>query len=263
MTGPALAAHQRHLADRVRGVVSSWGTATFALACSVVAGFVFARLGAPTVHNRYFPWIAGRTLGLAAYVALWVMVVLGIWLRHPLRHRWPLIHPETRLRAHAALGAATVVLVAGHLVSLAADKYAGVGWKGALLPGFSHYRTVPVALGVVSLYAILAISATAGLAGRMIGRGWLPVHQIATFTFAAVWFHGVLSGTDTPAFRAGYTVTGAAVAVLAATRYALRERARSGATTARAGEPAGPAVAATTCDPPTAPALLGDELAAR
>ena len=63
--------------------------------------------------------------------------------------------------------------------SLAGDSYAGVGWVGALLPGRSSYRTVPVALGVAAFWACLLVAGTAGLGGRLVRRKWLPVHRLA------------------------------------------------------------------------------------
>ena len=38
-------------------------------------------------------------------------------------------------------------------MSLVADPYAGVGIAGAFIPGMSDYRSAPVALGTLALYA--------------------------------------------------------------------------------------------------------------
>ena len=206
--------------ERARGLLGEWVGSAFVVAASVVAGYLFVLASAPITRDRYFDWIAGRALGLAAYLVLFFLVCTGVWNRHPWRMRWAIGHPEVRLRIHAVLGAAAVVLVAGHIVSLAADRYAGVGWSGALLPGLSHYRTTAVAIGVGAWYLLCAITLTAALAGRLIGRRWLLVHRFGVLMFAAAWFHGVLSGTDEPRLRVAYALTGAFVAALAGTRYA-------------------------------------------
>lgn len=219
-------------AERFGAGLASAATTLLALLGPLVGGFVFARAFLPTLHSRYLPWITGRALGIAAYLALVALVALGIWMRHPWRHRVPLWHPETRLRVHALLGASTVALVAGHLASLAADRYAGVGWWGALVPGMSHYRTVAVSLGVVAFFFLLLLGLTARLAGRRGARHWLAYHRLAAANFALVFLHGVLAGSDTVALRGLYLGTGGFVALLAASRYALRE--------ARAGTPATP-----------------------
>ena len=194
-------------------------TALAALALPLGAGYGFARFFAPTLHSRYFPWITGRALGIAGYVSLTALVVLGIWMRHPMRMRLPLIHSETRLRLHATLGAATLALVLGHLVALASDSYAGVGWAGAFVPGLSRYRTFAVSLGVIAMLFMVLLFVTARAAGRRGARHWNAYHRLASFTFVAVWFHGVLAGADTGALRALYVATGVGVGVLAITRY--------------------------------------------
>ena len=190
-------------------------SALVVLGVTVPVGYGAARLSAPLVHDRYFPWIAGRTLGLSAYAALVALVVVGLWLRHPWRNRWPLLHPEASLRVHAALGAAVVVLAVGHLVALASDRYAGVGWIGTVVPDASKYRPVAVTLGVVGFDALVVIVATAALGGRLIGRHWLVVHRLALPAVGLLWLHGVLAGTDAPRLRAVYAVSGGAMVALA------------------------------------------------
>src|ERR1019366_10119791 len=113
-------------ADRVHNALAWVVTGLAAITLPLAAGFGFARLFAPTLHSRYFPWLTGRALGIAGYIALSALVILGVWMRHPWRLRRPLVHSETRLRVHATLATATITLVAGHLVSFASDKYAGV-----------------------------------------------------------------------------------------------------------------------------------------
>jgi len=209
-------------AGTLRRLVEAAASASMSLTVLVgclAAGYLFAAFAAPARGTKMLPWLAGRALGLAGYACLFVLVIVGTWIRHPWRFRWPLLHPEVRLRLHASLSAASILLIFGHLSSLALDRYAGVGWRGALVPGSSHYRTVPVAMGVVAFEAMVLIGATAGLAGRFGGGRWLVVHRLATPVFVLVWLHGVLAGTDTPSLRLMYAVTGVVSVALLATRY--------------------------------------------
>lgn len=192
------------------------------LGVTIPTGYLVIDFSLPITQNRYFPWIVGRTLGLAAYVTLVALVVLGVWLRHPWRQRWPLLHPEARLRLHSALGAATCLLVGGHIAALAADRYAGVPWPGTLVPGTATYRPVAVTLGILALYFLVAITATAALGGRLVGRHWRVVHRLATPTLLLVWFHGVLAGSDTARLRLFYATTGAMLAALLLSRVLAR-----------------------------------------
>jgi len=210
---------------KLQSVVSLALTSVVVIGASVLAGALCARLVGPSVENRYFPWITGRSLGIAAYLALVALVMIGTWMRHPWRLRVPVLHAESRLRTHAALAVATVVLVVGHIVALASDKYAGVGWVGAIVPGMSHYRRVAVGVGVVAFLLMMLLTVTAGLAGRRGTKHWLLLHRCAAVTFGAVWFHGVMAGTDAMRLRPVYLVTGVMVIALVATRAAISPRA--------------------------------------
>ena len=201
---------------------SSWTTAAVAFIAPLLAGLVAAWGFASSLHNRNFLWFTGRALGIAGYVALFGLVALGLLIRHPwsLHHRF--LHGETRLKTHATLGIATVVLIVGHLIFLASDRYAGVGWIGTLIPGHAHYRPVAVGLGVAALETMIAIALTARFAGRRGTKHWLLIHRLAIVTFAMTWFHGVLAGTDTAALRVLYVATGSIIAVLVGSRFAVR-----------------------------------------
>ncbi|MBW4029692.1 MAG: hypothetical protein HIU57_03315 [Acidobacteria bacterium] len=212
--------------ERGRGAAAWVLTAVAAVALPLAAGYGFARLFTPTLQSRYFPWLTGRALGIAAYVALTALVVLGVWMRHPWRLRRPLMHAETRLRVHATLATATITLVAGHLVTLASDKYAGVGWVGAFVPFRAQYRPTAVSLGVVAMVFMVVLFVTARSAGRRGARHWLAYHRLAAVNFVLVWLHGIMAGTDTAALRLLYVVSGAAVVVLTSTRYLLSRRPR-------------------------------------
>ena len=146
----------------------------------------------------------GRALGIAGYLSLSALVALGLWVRHPWRLRARIGHSETLLRAHATLGMATLVVILGHLAFLATDRYAGVGWLGAIVPGRSHYRPAAIGLGAASFELLVAIFVTARFAGWGGTRHWMSVHRLGLATFVLAWFHGVLSGADAVVVRLVY-----------------------------------------------------------
>jgi hypothetical protein len=191
------------------------------VALGAAFGYVAVSVVIARVSVRMLPWVLGRAFGVAAYLGLAVMTGLGLWLRHPWRirrARWsgPAVH-----RAHAVLAAVTLLFVAGHVIALAVDRYAGVGWTGAFVPGHSGYRPLGVALGTIGLYVGLAVGLSARLAGWIGGRAFVLVHRLGIAGFAVVWFHGVLSGSDSRALLPIYLLTGAGVVVLALTRRQL------------------------------------------
>lgn len=168
--------------------------------------------------TQMLPWILGRGLGIAAYLALTALTAFGLWLRHPLAQKWEWPAPVARIRVHAVLAAATVVLIIGHVVALVLDSFAHVGALGAAVPGASGFRPLAVALGTISLYLALLVGASAALAGRLTGRAWRPIHRAALVVFGLAWAHGLLAGSDTPRLRLMYAVTGGLVALLAVSR---------------------------------------------
>lgn len=204
--------------ERVGSAFARISVAAISFVLPLAGGFAIAWSFASSVHNRNFPWITGRALGIAGYLSLTALVAVGLWMRHPWRFKVGFGHPETRLRAHATLGIATLALVIGHLVFLATDRYAGVGWVGAIVPGLSRYRPVAVGLGVGAFELLVLIASTAHFAGRRWTNHWLGIHRLATITFAISWFHGVLAGTDTAALRIVYVVSGAIIVLLVVSR---------------------------------------------
>ncbi len=118
-----------------------------------------------------------------------------------------------------ALAVFTLVFTVLHVVVLATDSYAGVGFFGSLVPMGSTYRPVPVTLGVIGLYAGLLAGLTASLAGRFIGRIWWPIHKISAISLVLVWGHGFLAGSDSPVMAIFYVGTAALVLGVGISRY--------------------------------------------
>ncbi len=167
-------------------------------------------------------WLLARAGGLTSYLLLVALVCTGLVLAHPAGNRITRPTTATRLRVHAALASGTLAFTLLHVVALALDEHAGVGWQGALLPLASTYRPVPVTLGVVGLYAGLVAGLTASMAGRLAARFWWPVHKFAAVSLVLVWAHSILAGSDTPALLAVYLGTGGLVLALAVSRYVAR-----------------------------------------
>ena len=198
------------------------GSAAIVLAASMGVGALLARHSGGVIHDRMFPWIMSRCFGLAAYVSLTALVVVGVWFRHPWRVRRRTPSPQALLRAHVALTAATLVLLAGHIVAVALDRYAGVGWVGTFLPGQSSYRAFAVGLGSMAMYGIVMVTATAALAGSLSRRFWLPVHHLSSLWFGAALVHGVLGGSDSRTLWWMYAGSGLLVLTLQATKLTAR-----------------------------------------
>jgi hypothetical protein len=198
----------RALAGVVALAAGGWATA-----------WLLGRAATTVAGNHNAPWIVGRASGITAYVLLVAVTTVGLALSHPWRTRYRRPSTVARIRVHAVLATFALVFTVLHIVVLANDSYAGVGWQGALLPMGASYRPVPVTLGVIGLYSGLASGVTAALAGRLAARVWWPLHKVSALALVLVWLHGLFSGSDSAALLTLYVLSGAAVIALAVSRY--------------------------------------------
>lgn len=174
---------------------------------------------------QYRVWLASRAAGFTAYLILTLVVVLGLVLSHPVNQSsWRLsrrIFPW-----HENLLVFIVAFTAAHVVTIVLDPYAGVGLDGALIPGLSSYRSAPVALGTMALYALLVTGLTARYTRLLPSGFWLKLHRLSIVVWALGWAHGILAGTDSGSLGSVYVVTGLAVVGAAAYRYWVGRQAR-------------------------------------
>ena len=193
-------------------------------------------------------WVAARALGVTAYLLITIQVGIGVLLSHP-RNAGDPRTSKVIFPWHELLTVFTVAFLAMHIVLLAIDPYAGVGWIGAFVPGFSGYRTAGVAVGSVSMYALLIAAITAKWTRLLPAGWWLKIHRLTAFVFLGAWVHGVLSGTDTDALLPMYLVTGGLVLAAVAHRWwsvSTRSQRAAGLTDATAIPPRRPAPAPAT-----------------
>jgi DMSO/TMAO reductase YedYZ heme-binding membrane subunit len=163
-------------------------------------------------------WLGARAAGFMALLLLSFQVVVGLVLSHPTnKSTWRLSKLLFPWHDHAWLF--TIAFVVVHVVSIATDRFANVGWLGAVVPGLSEYRTVPVALGTLGLYALLITGLTARLTRLLPAGWWLKLHRLSLGVLALAWAHGMLAGTDTFDAAAIYGATFVSVGLAAAYRY--------------------------------------------
>jgi hypothetical protein len=205
------------------GWVSRAASRTALVALTVISGTATGWLVGATAHrlagNRMAPWIVGRASGVMAYLLLVALVLMGLLLSHPARTRLRRPSQLTRIRIHVALATFTLVFTVLHIVVLATDRYAGVGWWGSFLPMHAQYRPVAVTIGVIGMWAGLAAGVSASLAGYLPSWAWWPLHRAAILAFVMIWVHGVFAGSDTSTLLPMYLGTAAAIMLAALSRY--------------------------------------------
>lgn len=204
--------------SRAKSPVWLWPVATIALLLVVSALLIFKTEQSVPHFTQMTPWLFARASGVTALVLLAALVSLGLVLSSvPNKVNWRLTN--LLLPLHRYLAMFLVFFLALHVITMILDPFAKVGVFGALVPGLSSYRTLPVAIGTLGLYAIILTSVTARYPQILPNNRWLTVHRVALITFLMSWTHGALTGTDTPGLRILYISTAALVAVFVLLRY--------------------------------------------
>ncbi len=201
------------------------------LAVAAAAGLVIVAatdqiLPATSAHQAELRiWLASRAAGFTALGLLTVQIALGLVLSHPTnKSTWKL--SKRLFPWHENAWIFVLAFLAVHVVSLIADPYAGVGVLGAFIPGLSEYRSAPVALGTLALWALLVTGATARYTRLLPSGAWLSIHRISIVVFVLAWMHGLLAGTDSLPMLAYYLGTGGIVLAAGAYRYWVSRAAR-------------------------------------
>jgi hypothetical protein len=163
-------------------------------------------------------WLGARAAGFTSLLLLTFQVTVGLVLSHPTnKATWRLSKLLFPWHEHAWVF--TLAFTAVHVVAIIVDEYADVGLLGALVPGLSAYRSVPVAVGTIGLYALLITGLTARYTRLLPGGWWLRVHRFGLAVLALAWIHGFLAGTDSTDLGWVYGATFVAVALAGAYRY--------------------------------------------
>ena len=179
-------------------------------------------------------WYAARASGVAAYVALSLVVSLGLTLGGKAQSRlWPRFSVED---VHRFGGLLVGSLIGVHVLTIAADSFLPFSLTQLLVPFTSRYRPLWTGLGIAAAELLLALAITNHYRRRLPYRFWRTAHYLnfAVWTLASV--HGLMSGTDrgAPWLAILYGVSVASVLMLLLWRFGGRAFRSPGIATAGA-----------------------------
>jgi predicted ferric reductase len=151
-----------------------------------------------------WPWYVTRGSGLTAGVTLAILLLSGIGMITGYTYRF--LEPITAWATHRALGIIFAISVAIHVISLLFDHFVPFNIIQILIPFTSDYKPISlfgyyvkslyVALGVLSLYAVVAIVLTSLLWVDKKPKLWRLVHYLSYFVIIAIFIHALYLGTD-------------------------------------------------------------------
>ncbi len=144
--------------------------------------------------SSHLAWYTARATGVFAYVLVTAAVVWGLLLSGKPFGRAPTA--RWVLDLHRFLGGLSVVFLGVHIGALVADSYTHFGAAEILTPLASSWKPVPVALGVVAMYGLVAVEITSLAMRRLPRRLWRVVHLGSFGVFWLSSFHFLTAGTD-------------------------------------------------------------------
>ena len=154
-----------------------------------------ASLGEP---NPKVYWFLARASGFAAYLLLWLAVVLGLLVSSKLSRAWP--GGPMAVDLHQFLSLLSLGAILFHALILLGDHHLGYAPLHVFVPFASHpYRPLWVGLGQVGLY-LAAIVAFSFYVRRYLGaRTWRLLHYGSFAVYFLITAHALGAGTDTTA----------------------------------------------------------------
>jgi predicted ferric reductase len=154
-------------------------------------------------------WYLSRSSGIVAWALLVASMLWGVTLAVRSRHEW--VRPAWTFAVHRWLGSLTVVALGLHLGALVADSYVTFTLVDLVVPFASDYRPWGVALGVLSLWLVIAVQFSSRVLRRLPRGWWRVLHRSSYALILTVSVHAVLTGTD--ALRGFYTAATAALVI--------------------------------------------------
>jgi DMSO/TMAO reductase YedYZ heme-binding membrane subunit len=154
-------------------------------------------------------WYLSRSSGIVAWALLVASMLWGVTLAVRSRHEW--VRPAWTFAVHRWLGSLTVVALGLHLGALVADSYVTFTLVDLVVPFASDYRPWGVALGVLSLWLVIAVQFSSRVLRRLPQGWWRVLHRSSYALILTVSAHAVLTGTD--ALRGFYTAATAALVI--------------------------------------------------
>jgi sulfoxide reductase heme-binding subunit YedZ len=152
--------------------------------------------GGAVVHVTSSPamWYAARASGVAAYVALSLVVSLGLTLGGKAQNRrWPRFSVED---VHRFGGLLVGSLIGIHVLTIAADAFVSFSLVQLLVPFTSTYRPLWTGLGIAAAEILVALAITNHYRKRLPYSFWRTAHYLNFAVWGLASVHGLMSGTD-------------------------------------------------------------------
>jgi sulfoxide reductase heme-binding subunit YedZ len=138
-------------------------------------------------------WLASRSAGIVAFIALTAAVVLGLVMATRLA---PVKSRASVRVAHERLALIALAAVAAHGLLLLGDPWLRPGLSGLLIPFTMHHRPLWTGLGICAAYLAAALSLTYYVRRRIGTKRWRKAHRFIPIAWAIAATHMLGAGSD-------------------------------------------------------------------
>ena len=137
-------------------------------------------------------WIASRSAGVVAFVAVAVSVILGLMMANGLlRGRTRLI-----LGLHEYTALAGLIAIAVHGITLLGDPWMNPTLTQIAIPLTIDYRPVWTSLGIIAGWLAVLLGLSFYVRKRIGARLWRQVHRATILVWVLAVAHTIGGGTD-------------------------------------------------------------------
>ena len=139
-------------------------------------------------------WFAARGAGIVSLLMLTASVAFGlVTVARFQAAGWPRLF---NYEMHRRVSLLSTAFLATHVLAAVMDPYLRLGLGAALVPFASPWKPVPVALGVISMYLLVALIATSLLRRHLGQRAWRLVHWTSYLMWPLAFAHTLTAGSD-------------------------------------------------------------------
>ena len=166
-------------------------------------------------------WNLTRATANVAWALLLLTMVWGVLLST--RALKSFDRPAWLRDLHTWLGGLALSFTVLHMATLIMDNYVDFTLADVLVPMSSSWKPIPVTLGIVGFYILVAVQGTSLVMNRMRRETWRGIHMLSYVLFGLVIVHALTAGSDVgnPVFTYFSVVVAMAGTMTASIRWIL------------------------------------------
>lgn len=159
-------------------------------------------------------WNLTRASANVAWILVLFTIIWGVFLTT--RVLRGMDRPAWLRDLHQWMGGLTVVFSLIHMLTLIPDKYVHFEWINLIVPFTNSYKPLPVSLGVLGFWTLLAIETTSLMMTKMSRETWRRIHMLSYPLYGIIVVHSLTAGSDVgtrlyTGFTMSLAMTGAAI----------------------------------------------------